>query len=354
MASTYSTLKIQLMGTGENAGTWGTVTNTNLGTAIEEAITGSADVTFSNANVTLLLVDSNTSQTARNLRLNLIGTTGAARDLIVPAIEKLYLVNNGCAHTITVKNSTGTGTAVPAGATMYVYNNGTNVVDAITHLTSLTLGTPLAIAQGGTGSNTGVNLQSSVIGVLPIANGGTGSTTATFSGANITSINANSISTGTLAVARGGTGAATLTGLVLGNGTSAFTTVTAPSGAVVGTTDTQTLSAKTFDNYTEKVFTITDGAGFEINPNNGPIQLITLGANRTPKATTFAAGQSVILMVDDGSSYTITWTDTTFGPSGVIWKTDSGIAPTLNATGYTAIVLWKVGTQVYGARVGDA
>ena len=79
MASTYSNLKIQLMATGENSGTWGNVTNDNLGVALEEAIVGSADVTFASANVTLTLTDSNASQTARNLRLNLTGTTGGAR-----------------------------------------------------------------------------------------------------------------------------------------------------------------------------------------------------------------------------------------------------------------------------------
>lgn len=154
MASTYSNLKIQLMATGENATTWGTVTNTNLGTAIEEAITGSADVTFSSATVTLTLTNTNSSQTARNLRLNLIGTSGGARDLVVPAIEKLYIVNNGCADTITIKVTGQTGVAVPAGKTMFVYNNGTDCTDAITHLRNLTLATALPVTSGGTGSNT--------------------------------------------------------------------------------------------------------------------------------------------------------------------------------------------------------
>lgn len=148
MASTYSPLKIELIGTGDQSGTWGTTTNTNLGTALEEAITGSADVTFASGTVTLTLTDTNATQTARNLRLNLTGTSGGAQNLIVPAIEKLYLVNNGCADAITVKNSTGTGIAVPAGKTMFVFNNGTNVVDAVTYLTSLT--TPSATITGGT------------------------------------------------------------------------------------------------------------------------------------------------------------------------------------------------------------
>jgi hypothetical protein len=204
MASTYSALKIQLMGTGENSGTWGNVTNVNLGTALEEAIVGSADVTFASGTVTLALTDSNSTQTARNLRLNLTGTSGGAQNLIVPTIEKVYIVNNGCADVITVKNSGGTGIAVPAGKTMWVYNNGTNVVDVSTHLTSLTLGSALPIASGGTGSTstTYANLQSNVTGVLPVANGGTGSNSATFSGANITSLNASGVSSGTLANAR--------------------------------------------------------------------------------------------------------------------------------------------------------
>jgi hypothetical protein len=104
----------------------------------------------------------------------------------------------------------------------------------------------------------------------------------------------------------------------------------------------------------EDVFTITDGAAFEIDPGNGSVQLVTLGDNRTPKATNFAAGEAVTLMVDDGSAYTLTWTDATWGGSGVVWKTNAGAAPTLNTTGYTVITFWKVATQVYGARVGDA
>jgi hypothetical protein len=154
MASTYSDLKFELIGTGEQSGTWGTTTNTNIGTAIQEAITGSADVTFASGNVTLTLTNTNATQAARNLRLNCTGTTGGARNLIVPTIEKFYLVNNGCADAITVKNSTGTGIAVPAGKAMLVFNNGTNVVDAVTHMSSLTLTTALAIAQGGTGAST--------------------------------------------------------------------------------------------------------------------------------------------------------------------------------------------------------
>jgi hypothetical protein len=135
MASTYSDLKIELIGTGDQTGSWGSTTNNNFSVAVNEAITGSANVAFSSADVTITLTDTNAAQTARNLRLSLTGTSGGARNLILGSgcqIEKLYLIDNGLADAVTVKNTTGTGIAVPAGKSMFVYNNGTNVVEVTT------------------------------------------------------------------------------------------------------------------------------------------------------------------------------------------------------------------------------
>jgi hypothetical protein len=181
MASTYSDLKIELIATGEQSGTWGTTTNNNLGNdALGEAITGSADVTFASADVTLTLIDSNASQTARNLRLNLIGTTGGVtRNLILGSgcqIQKFYLIRNACADSITIKNTTGLGFTIPANHTSLIYNNGTDVGNAITYMSNLHLGTALATTFGGTGSSstTYCSLTSNVTGILPVANGGTG------------------------------------------------------------------------------------------------------------------------------------------------------------------------------------
>jgi hypothetical protein len=133
------------MATGENSGTWGNVTNANLGDAIEQALVETATVTFASANVTLTLTDTNAKQNARALRLNLTGTTGGARDLIVPAIQKPYIVNNGTADIITVKVSGQTGVAVPAGRSFLLYNNGTDVVNALNGISPVS---------GGTGTNT--------------------------------------------------------------------------------------------------------------------------------------------------------------------------------------------------------
>lgn len=96
----------------------------------------------------------------------------------------------------------------------------------------------------------------------------------------------------------------------------------------------------------ETVFTITDGASVDINPSNGTIQLWTLGANRTPTATSFSAGESVTLMINDGTAFAVTWTTI-----GVVWV--NGSAPVLATTGFTVIELWKVSTTVYGALVGS-
>ncbi len=126
----------------------------NIYNKLEEAVAGSANVSFSSGDVTLTLSDSNATQAARNMRLNLTGTSGGARNLIVPAIEKMYVVKNGLADACTVKVSGQTGIAVPAGKTMLLFNNGTDIVDAITHLSSLTLATDLAVVDGGTGAST--------------------------------------------------------------------------------------------------------------------------------------------------------------------------------------------------------
>ena len=162
MASTYSDLKIELIGTGEQSGTWGVTTDTNLGTALGEAITGSATVNFATAaDVTITLTDTNTAQTARNLRLNLtesstgIGYTG---NLILGSgcqINKLYLINNATTAVKTVKNTTGTGIAVPAGTSMFVFNNGTNVVEAVNAAATLLVSGAATFASDSQFTSTG-------------------------------------------------------------------------------------------------------------------------------------------------------------------------------------------------------
>lgn len=144
------------------------------------------------------------------------------------------------------------------------------------------------------------------------------------------------------------TGDVTLTGTqTLTNKTIAYADNTLTG--VAGVTATQTLTNKTITNLvfdgsvTEDVYVL---AGTVIDAANGTIQTKTLSANTT-FTESLVAGQSVTLMIDDGTAYTVTWPTMT-------WKTDLGAAPTLNTTGYTVVVLWKVNSTLYGARVGNA
>jgi len=135
MASTYSSnLKIELMGTGENSGTWGNITNTNLGTALEQAIVGYGNPDYlSDANLTITLTDTNAAQAARALVLNVtsgFGSLTATRELVVPTVQKQYIVQNNTTggQSITVKTSGGTGITVPNGRKAHLYVDGTNVI----------------------------------------------------------------------------------------------------------------------------------------------------------------------------------------------------------------------------------
>jgi len=139
--STYSNLKIELIGTGEQDGTWGTTTNVNLGTALEEAIVGTVDQAVTASNLTLSLSDSNATQVARHLRLNLTGSAGGASNLIVPTLSngKNYYIKNSSNTAITVKTTSGSGILVPAGKSASLYQDGTNVVEAADYSNSFTI-----------------------------------------------------------------------------------------------------------------------------------------------------------------------------------------------------------------------
>jgi len=219
MSSTYSSsLRVELIGSGDQAGTWGTTTDNNFAFIFDTAIAGINTVTISSINQALTYVNGPTSTAALNqsiyaiLKLN---GAAAASAIYAPPVSKQYIIWNNSSFTITIYNSTvignttaaGTGIAIAAGNKIMVWSDGTNFYD----VQAQNLTGTLAIVNGGTGQTTqqaalnalagsqtnnrvlrsdGTNttlsqvvLTTDVTGTLPVANGGTGSTTSTGTGA---------------------------------------------------------------------------------------------------------------------------------------------------------------------------
>jgi hypothetical protein len=310
MASTYSqNLKIELIATGEQAGTWGTTTNTNLGTALEQSIVGYGNPNFaSDADLTLTLTDSNATQTARNLVLNV--TSGVSmtttRNLIVPTIQKPYIVRNNTtgAQSIVVKTSAGTGITVPNGKYAFVYADGTNVVSAIDHIPSLTLAT-----------------------ALPVTSGGTGGTTSTGSGAVVLATSPT-LTTPTLTSAR-----------IPGSSTGYTTVASANSGA---TNYTATLPAETFTvGYRNLIAVGTKTSAYTLAAGDvGKYVQVGSGGSIVIPNATFSEGDAVSIFNNTSGNITITCSITTAYIAG----TNSGKATMTLATRGVATVLFISGT----------
>ena len=169
MSSTYSTnLAIELIGSGEQAGNWGSTTNTNLGTLIEQAISGYQTQAVSTGTDTTLAMTNGASATARNMFLELTGTGGASTNLIVPANKKLYFIyNNTSSGQVTVKVSGQTGVSVPNLGKVLLVCNGTDVVNATNYMATLTLGSALPVTSGGTGGTTSTGSGAVVLATSP-------------------------------------------------------------------------------------------------------------------------------------------------------------------------------------------
>lgn len=187
-----------------------------------------------------------------------------------------------------------------------------------------------------TGGNTSGLAEYADGDAVPVANGGTGATTPSDARTNL----------GAQETLVSGTNIKTInSAIILGSGNISVGDVTLAG--------TQTLSNKTVSDviidgsYTEEVFAVT-GTTPALSPSNGTIQTWSLTGASTPTSGTWNNGQSITLMIDDGTANSINWTSL-----AVTWKTNGGTAPTLQTTGFTVLVLWKVGNVIYGARVGD-
>lgn len=211
MASTFSSsLRIELIGDGDQSGTWGQTTNNNLGTLIEQAIAGVVTITMLDANYTLTNFNG-VSDEARNQVIVATGANTAQRDIIAPLVEKTYIIKNSTSggNAIRVIGSSGTGVTIPNGVTASVYCDGINFYSTLS----------------GTVGNFTVNGNLAATGTANITGALSGST-ATFSGA-ISSVSPAFTGVPTAPTAAAGTNTTQIatTAFALANGI--------PSGAIV-------------------------------------------------------------------------------------------------------------------------
>ena len=144
MASTYSTdLKLELMATGENAGTWGTKTNTNL-ELVQQAIAGFQAIDVASSDVTLVMSNASISN-ARNMVLKFTGTLAGNRTVSLPdGIEKFYILQDATTHganSLTFKTTSGTGFTLDEGKMHGGFSDGTNVYEVALNTLGGTIGT---------------------------------------------------------------------------------------------------------------------------------------------------------------------------------------------------------------------
>jgi hypothetical protein len=257
MSSQYSTsLKLELIGNGDQSGTWGTTTNNNLGTLLEQAITGVQSITMSNADYTLSNYNG-TSDEARNAVLSVTGTNSAIRKIVAPQSQnKLYTIYNGTTggYAITIGAPTGTAVTIPSGVTATVYTDGSNFYSAQTGsagnftvngtLTATGLTDTGNMSVGGTLSVTGTTTFTGIpsgptaspgtnttqLATTAFVNAATGTLgTMATQNANNVAITGGSISglSSGIPVASGGTGSTSLAAnnVLLGNGTAALQVV---------------------------------------------------------------------------------------------------------------------------------
>ena len=218
MSSTYSSsLRVELIGSGDQAGTWGTTTDNNLAFVLDTAIAGYQAVTVTSTAQALTYVNGPTSTANLNQSVYAIlkfNSASAATAIYAPPVSKTYIIWNNSGFTITIYNSTvignttaaGTGVAILNGNKVMVWSDGTNFYE----VQAQNLTGTLAIVNGGTGQTTanaafnalapvqtanrllksdGTNtsfaqavLTTDVTGTLPVANGGTGVTASTGTG----------------------------------------------------------------------------------------------------------------------------------------------------------------------------
>ena len=285
MTSTYApNTGIELITTGEKSGTWGDITNTNL-RIVDRLTNGVGAIELSGTTHTLTTSDGTLSD-GQYSALILGGSPSGANTITIDPNdqEKIFFVFNNSGEDAIFTQGSGSNVTVVNGTYALIYSDGEGATAAVSEFSFIA---PVTRAE------------------LNILDGATVTTAE---------INYNDITT-------------------LGT-TEASKVVTADANGDVS-----------FANgIAENVFALS-GTTPALDPTNGTIQTWTLSGDSTP-TDSLSEGESITLMINDGTSYTITWPTIT-------WVNNLGVAPTLATSGYTTIIIWKVSTTLYGALVGD-
>lgn len=277
MASTYSTsLKIQLMGNGEDSGTWGSITNTNWN-LIEQAIAGVQTITMANSNYTLTNLNG-VSDEARNMVLVVNGTNSAIYQVIAPLAPKFYVISNQTVggYAITIGGASGSIVTIPNGTTAQVYCDGTSFYSAQTS----------SSGNFNVNGNLVVSGTTTLTGLLT-ANAGISSTAGNFSG-NLASLGSVSGASGIFGAVSGTSG--TFSSSVSGTTITAATQFSGPGTGLTGTAaglsiggNAATATNATNAGYSTNALNLVSGGTVASN-----VTAVTqaLGTNNTTIATT--------------------------------------------------------------------
>jgi hypothetical protein len=352
MASSYSTdLKLELMVTGENSGTWGDKTNTNWN-VVQQAIAGYEAISIAGGAQTTALVMSNaTISTARNAVVKLTGTITGNQIVTIPdGIEKIYIIENGTTGAFTVQFKTVSGTGPTFSTTdkgiKIVYSNATDIVDVNANLSGPTLASDLNV--------NGKSIISTSNGNIVLAPNGTGdvyldadtvrvgdsgaAATLTTNGAGDLTINTNSgtnsgsvvLSQGTngnISITPNGTGSVVLDGLnwPQADGTNGQVLQTNGSGQLSFATASSGASSLKSSITLKTAASITAGKLASINSSGQIVNLPTLNTYGTVRTNSSNTG---------GTSYTCTSLDGSTALSVV----NSYSSPTMTATFYGSVI----------------
>jgi hypothetical protein len=351
---------------GTESGTWGDTVNNNLTAYLDDAIAGAQIISGTLTAVTLSkttganLSQAGTGSTGSS-QYQIIRCTGAPASLLTitaPAANKTYVVINATSTSQSVKivgAGPTTGVTIASGKTSIVAWNGSDFVEVAPNTISGTL----PVANGGTGATSAstarTNLGATTVGanVFTLTNP-SAITFPRFNADNtVSALDAASFRTAIGAGSGTGTvtsvsGTGTVSGLTL-SGTvtsSGSLTLSGPITGFVPTTGGTMTGNLTLDAYTEKVATLATSGTIALNPSTGTT-LSCAAAGTVTFTDSLSSGQSISLLLTNGSTYTINW------PAGITWVTAAGnTAPTLSAS--NTLVFWKISSTLYGALVGKS